>query len=867
MHWKSAFRAAALASSAFFITTTSAVAAVATQNEVAIDYDLPSQDLGDTLRAIARASHREILFESDTVHGLKAPVIKGRYLLDEALRKALSETTLTIEYRAGAALIRAQNPLRSDETASPGSAVAITVTGTRIRGVGSASPVTVLTRRSLEQSGVSSLADFTRVLPQNYTGGQNPGIAGDGEQGGQSNLNNSAALNLRGLGPDATLTLLNGHRLAYDSINQGIDISAIPLSAIERIEVVADGASALYGSDAVAGVANIILRHDYEGVETTARVGGATDGGDFQHEYGLVGGHRWTTGGFMIALDGSSATPITARQRSYTRGLDPSLFLTDRDRQYSGILSIHQQIAPGLIFEMDGNAMDRSSLVQAPFSPTADVHISGLVDHSRVTSWGLTPTLQAELGRWQASVSATGSDSRTFLAADNYYGGTPVRSRILYEDNLKGVEGTGEGPLFPLPGGDARLALGGGFRTIWFHDRQLDASSGQNVVVKNFTETRNVRFAYGELSLPLVSPDLGVPLIQRLTFSAAVRYEHWNQIASVSTPKLGVIYQPARDVTVRATWGKSFKIPTLYQINRPETGGLYGGSLFSPPPLPAGSTVLIVSGSAPNLKPERATSWSATVELKPRFVRDLNIQATYFHVDYRDRIAKPITSALTALYNPLYNSLITYDPSAAQVNALVASLPGGLFNLTGAPVNPANVGAIINGSARNTERQRIRGADLNADYRIGLGDASQLLVTGAASYLQSKQQLVAGQPLLPLAGTIFNPPHWRGRAGVTWDSRHASVSAFVNYLGATIDNTTTTLERVSPFVTLDLNATMRTAAAAGLLRNIELRLSVLNILNQKPHPIRNQYPEAAPYDSTNESPVGRFIGASLRKHW
>ncbi|NJC00036.1 outer membrane receptor for ferrienterochelin and colicin [Sphingomonas trueperi] len=82
--------------------------------------------------------------------------------------------------------------------------------------------------------------------------------------------------NLRGLGSDATLTLINGHRLPYDAVNQGVDISIIPLAALERIEVITDGASALYGSDAVGGVANLILRRDYDGLLTSARVGAST---------------------------------------------------------------------------------------------------------------------------------------------------------------------------------------------------------------------------------------------------------------------------------------------------------------------------------------------------------------------------------------------------------------------------------------------------------------------------------------------------------------------------------------------------------------------------------------------------------------
>ena len=285
------------------------------QTAIAADYNLPAQDLGDTLRAIARVSGRDIIFSSDAVRGRRAPSIRGHYTLAEALRAALEGRSLIVEYRAGAALIRERPAGAADSSGIAAKVPVITVTGTRIRGAGSNSPVIVATRQSLEQAGISNLAQFTEILPQNYPGGQNRGIAGSGEEGGQQNLNNSSTLNLRGLGPDATLTLLNGHRLSYDSINQGVDISAIPLSAIERIEVVADGASALYGSDAVGGVANIIVRRDYQGMETTARIGGSTDGGDFQQEYSLVAGQRWSSGGFMIALDESSATPIYAGQR------------------------------------------------------------------------------------------------------------------------------------------------------------------------------------------------------------------------------------------------------------------------------------------------------------------------------------------------------------------------------------------------------------------------------------------------------------------------------------------------------------------------------------------------------------------------
>ena len=831
--------------------------------------ELPALDLSEAVRRIAVRTGRNIIASDELVRGRRAPAISGEYSAEQALRAVLAGSGLTFKHVDGALVIaRAGTAASPDSQAQSDTAsTTIVVTGTRIRGAGSASPVTVTTRRDLEQSGISDLADFTRILPQNYTGGQNRGIAGSGEQGGQQNLNDSANLNLRGLGPDATLTLLNGHRLSYDGLDQGVDISAIPLAAIERIEVVSDGASALYGSDAVGGVANIILRRDYEGLETTARVGGSTGGGDFQQQLSLVGGHRWSSGGFMVALDENSATPITAGQRDYTRGLDPSLFLTDRIRQMSGVLAVRQQIAPGLRLDLDGTAMSRHSVLQDPFTTTADVHVSGLVSRNYVHSYALTPTLKADLGSWQASLSATAADSRTLLDTSNSFNSVPRRAHLLYEDNLKGAEVTGEGPLFALPGGDARLALGGGLRRISLHDRYHLLSSGQWITTKNFKESRSVQFAYGELSLPLIGPELNFPLINRLTLSGALRYEHWNRIASVTTPKLGLIYEPVADVSFRATWGKSFKIPTLFQVNEIEEGDLIPGFIFNPPPQPAGAPVLFLAGSAPNLKPERATTWSGTVELKPRFVPGLDLTASYFDIDYRDRIAEPLTSVLSALYNPLYSNFITYNPSAAEVNALIATLPGGLSNQTGAPFDPSGVGAIIDDTQRNTERQRIHGVDLTADYRFDLGRNGKLLLTGAASYLTSKQQLATGQPYFQLAGTIFHPPHWRGRAGFVWDSKRAGLSAFVNYVGPTIDNSFPTLGRIGAFTTLDLNASFRSGAKDGVLRNVELRLSALNVLNEKPHLIRIVYPEEAPFDSTNESPVGRFLGVSLRKVW
>jgi outer membrane receptor protein involved in Fe transport len=132
--------------------------------------------------------------------------------------------------------------------------------------------------------------------------------------------------------------------LAYTGAYQSVDVSVIPIAALDRLEIVADGASALYGSDAVAGVANVILKRDYNGLNTSARFGASTDGGNQQQEYSLVAGHRWNTGGFMVAYDFSHNTPIQASQRSYAAATSPGLSLLPSLTQHNVVLTGHKAL-------------------------------------------------------------------------------------------------------------------------------------------------------------------------------------------------------------------------------------------------------------------------------------------------------------------------------------------------------------------------------------------------------------------------------------------------------------------------------------------------------------------------------------------
>lgn len=854
---KGALRAGCLAAVA--IAASIAAPPVAAQTQSAADYNLPAQDLGATLRAIARISGRQILFAADAVEGRRAPALAGRFTLDAALRTVLAGSGLAADYRGGAVLVR---PLPAGTPPIARAVEAgITITGTRIRGAASASPVIVSTRAALEDAGVTDFAAFSRILPQNFTGGQNPGVVGSG-QGGQSNVNNSTTLNLRGLGPDATLTLINGHRVAYDAVNQGIDISAIPLAAVERVEVIADGASALYGSDAVAGVANIILRRDFDGVVATARFGASTGGGNVQQQYSAVAGARWASGGLMAALDHNRSSAIMAPDRAYTRGLDDSATILPRQAQWSAVLAGHQRLTDTLTFELDAQASSRRSEKANVFFTDADVFTSGLLNRPAVDTYSITPGLRLALpSGWEARASGTHGTSRTRLRSRFFFAGVETASRTTYENDIDAVEVAAEGPLFRTPGGAARLAFGGGYRSV-----SLDVATAS----RSFTEERDSQFAYGELSVPLVGAQNPLPLIARLQFSAAVRYERYEGIDEVATPKLGLVYQPHRDVTISASWGRAFKVPTLFQVNQLRGATLLEGASFDPqpaPPLPAGAAVLVLDGGNSELRSERATTWTATLEVRPRVLAGLRLRASYFDIDYRDRVAAPLSGLFSALANPIYRELVTFNPAPDAVTALVAALPLPLENQTDQPFDPARVAAIIDASLRNAARERAHGLDLTADYRRDLGPEESLSISLSASYLESARQLSTGQPVVERAGRIFNPPHWRARAGATWNRANVTLSGFMSYVGSTLDDRLPPFAPVGAFVTLDAVARIRFAAARGALRGMELRLFALNLLDEAPDRIRNADPAAPPFDSTNQSAVGRFVGIAVSRQW
>jgi hypothetical protein len=252
--------------------------------------------------------------------------------------------------------------------------------------------------------------------------------------------------------------------------------------------------------------------------------------------------------------------------------------------------------------------------------------------------------------------------------------------------------------------------------------------------------------------------------------------------------------------------------------------------------------------------------------LHPRGAPGLRLEIGYFHVAYRDRIVTPLIYASQALSNPLYRDSVTLTPSAAAQAGIIAGA-GEFRNLTGGAYDPAKVVAIIDNSNVNAAQQTVQGVDILASYRFDLGASGGLRIAVNASYLESDQRLSALQPETVLAGTLFNPAHWRGRATAAWESGGLVVEGTFNYTGGVSDVRSVPAAWISPVATVDLTLRYRTGDGDGPLSNLDLTLSAANLFDALPGRIATTLPYEAPYDSTNYSPLGRFVSFGIAKRW
>jgi iron complex outermembrane receptor protein len=227
--------------------------------------------------------------------------------LSSAVRWALSLGVAATAGTVGNAQAQTAAPSNTDQKSQ--SLETIVVTGSNIRRVDieTANPVVTIDRAAIKASGKVNLGDLVQDLPSIAGAAMTPQV----NNGGLG----TAGVSLRGLGSNRTLLLVNGHRIPF----QLQDLNLLPVSIVERIEVLNDGASAVYGSDAIAGVVNIITRTNYQGAEFGADYGISDRDDGQRHAYHAILGQTTDKGSIVMGIQHDKQDPVSAANRNFSR--------------------------------------------------------------------------------------------------------------------------------------------------------------------------------------------------------------------------------------------------------------------------------------------------------------------------------------------------------------------------------------------------------------------------------------------------------------------------------------------------------------------------------------------------------------------
>lgn len=818
-------------------------------------FDVPAQPAATGIAALARQADVQILISASDARGRTVNAVRGDYSVAEAIGKLLEGTGLQARSTGAQTWVVVATPAGNGQGDAPVAQVdEIVVTGTRIRGGDTPASVIRIDAEQMKEEGFADLGEVVRSLSQNFSGGQNPGISAGATDGGRANQNitGGSGLNLRGLGQDASLTLLNGRRMAYGGFVQMVDISAIPTEAVERMEILADGASALYGSDAVGGVANVILKRDFEGVTVATRHGVATDGGLETHEYSATAGATWSSGGVIATVKSVSNDPVYSDQRAYAEDMFAPSTLYQKGELQSGLLSAHQALGGAGEVRLDVMRSRRQILTDMAYATnyernepeTNTVFVSPSVDVVLPHGWLLSAG-----GAWGKD------DTDVDYSIVTLATGASTLSRPYYRNESLTYDLGAEGPLFALGGGEARLAVGAGYRKNTYRSGSL--ISGAVTVDGNVGS----RFAYAELNLPFIGPDQNTPGVYRLTATGAVRTEDYDGYGDVSTPKLGLIYSPTADFTLKASWGRSFKVPTLSQQFSIQNAILFPAAVIGGSGYAADATALYYVGGNPELKPERARTWSGSFAVHPRRLPGFEAELTWFDIDYTNRVVQPLVPA-QSLSNPSFAPFIQYDPTAAQLAEILASST--FVNGAGVAYDPSKVVAIASNLFINTASERARGLDLSGSYRLDLGEG-RLTVRGSASWLDMTRQISSAETAYDLTGTLFYPAKFSARFGGVWSQDGFTAAFFGNHRSG-VTNTSDGVKGAS-FTTFDATLRYDTGDRSDVLAHLTFELSAENLFDKAPPLYDAASRTSTPYDSTNYSAIGRFISFSIAKRF
>lgn len=782
----------------------------------------------------------------------------------------------------------------------------VEITGSSIRRASTetALPVTVIKVEELTKQGVTTTEQaMARIAANQSTFGASSAIGGT--TGGK------AEADLRGLsGPtntnaNKTLVLLNGRRLANHAFDAAaVDLNAIPLAAVDRIEVLRDGASAIYGSDAIGGVINFILKREYKGLDISAQtIQPRGDGGGDSNRVSISGGlGSLAEQKFNIfgSLDFRKQSALEAKDRSFSKtgiirgavtagtsgtsfpgdlnGFEPSLptcnppssipnpagtacrydFTRDIDiitdnKQVTGLLRGSFALTPDHTLSAEYlHANNKSTArvapaptshlmpatspyfpVGAPLTPGGIPDIDspdplnpvlvpgGVVNWRQVpagkrTSGDDTTTSRAmvelnglfsgwdyrtalgttknkstasvkrgyvndsliQRGVWDGVINPFGDQTQAGL--DAIAAAQVVAPTLIGENKVNFVDMRVSRELMQLPAGMLAGAFGVEYRTeksaFVATDITAELSSLGIDSESDTSGKRKMAAAYAELNIPVT---------KELELTGALRFDKYSGTGNTVNPKIGIRYQPTRQLLIRGSANTGFRAPTLYELNQPQSLTFTSDSYNDPLLCPGGTAVPGASagvvcdqqvlqrnvGPVPNglgadsLEPEKAKNFSVGLVFDP--AQNLSFSVDYWQVNIRNLI-----SGLPE--QEIFGSASKYPGRFVRCGQLPTTGTGIIRSDIDTCLNYPTFDPIayIDTPTENLGELKTRGLDLSANWRSGATSMGTFGLSIDGTYVMSyKYQRERGGTFINAVGRYSdNAPvfRWQHVAVASW---------------------------------------------------------------------------------------------------
>jgi iron complex outermembrane receptor protein len=835
----------------------------------------------------------------------------------------------------------------------------VEITGSSLRRVDAetALPVTVIKTEDLIKQGVTTVEQAMQRVAANQS--SNFGISGaiGATTGAKSEADLRGLSAPTGNNANKTLVLLNGRRVANHPLDAAaVDLNAIPLSAIDRIEVLRDGASALYGTDAIGGVINFIIRRDYQGVEVSAewqpvqeQGGGDTVRANLVAGWGSLAKEGWNV---MGAIDWRKQKVLEARERRFasTGVLGPTvddLLAGTSGTSFPGDANGFEPSAPGCNPPSSLPA-DTGSGISCRYDFTRDIDI--IPQNEQITALirgsfalGKDHVLSAEYvyANNEATSRVAPAPSSHFIPTSSPFfpAGAPVTDvsgfglgavanwrTVPGGKRTSGDDTTTERMLVELNGlmygWDYRAAIGRSTSEVetsvklgYLNDDITQAgiiagainpfgpqtaagtaalqaaqvneptSVGESKVsFADFRVTKDIyQMASGPLAMALgaeyrkeesffenlpitgtlgslgLDPDadtagdrnvyalyteFAIPVLRNLEFTVAGRWDHYSDFGNTVNPKLGVRYQPMKELLLRGSFNTGFRAPTLYEIYQPPaltfTSDNYDDPLLCPGGTPVGGATAgavcaqqvlqRLSGPAgvglpvDSLDPEKSKTFTIGFVLEP--TPQVTFGLDYWNIKVEDQIA-PIPE------QAIFGDPAKYASAFVRCSQLPAGPTPGVIDRTDADVClnfPAfDPIAYIDSTTRNLGELKTYGIDVNLGWRSMATPYGRFAANLDGTYIMKYeyQRERGGEFLDALGNYSDNAPvfRWQHVLTVNWSAGPWSALVANRYKSGYTDQDG--VNEVGNYSTFDTSVTWAD-------RNFTLTGGILNVADKDP---------------------------------